>query len=195
MINKNFSMAASAVAAAIATVAVSAGSANAVIFSGDVDFTLNAPSLDAQFSNATVGGIDPDFSSLGTPVNVQPLTLTAGPGFTASNPSISSFISGFQYKGIDAVFNLMAGSDTIVFPSLGGEVTVSDFVFNGQIKSLTGALLANATGAFSGIETATNDNFSVDLAATPVPTPAMLPGLVGMGMAFARKRKQQAEAA
>lgn len=194
MINKNLLKAASVVAA-VAAVTAGATSANAFTIGGNVDFSVAAPAVTADFSNATVVGVDADFSAAGTPVSVQDLPLTAIVSLLASNPAIPNFITGFQYQGTNAVFDLNAGSDSVVFPTLAGDISVIDFDFGGLIKSTTGDLLATATGSFSGIETATNNDFSVDLAATEVPTPALLPALLGMGATMVRKRKQQSEVA
>ncbi|MBD1848725.1 PTPA-CTERM sorting domain-containing protein [Leptolyngbya sp. FACHB-711] len=53
----------------------------------------------------------------------------------------------------------------------------------------------NATDEITSITISSSDNFAIGqmrLAATPVPTPALLPGLIGMGIATFRKRKGEA---
>ncbi len=192
------------VAAISVGVAVTSGAtpANAFRIGGSVDFApsgsmaANGTTVTALFSNSTVLPADPDFSPAGTSVNVANLPLVVTSPMTASHNGIASFISGFQYQGQSAVFDLLAGTDNIFISSVIGTMS-ADLTFNGVIRSATGnSLLANVTGTFSGAENifTTDNDFSINLSATPVPTPALLPGLLGMGLGIARKRKQQSDA-
>lgn len=181
-----------------ASIAASATSANAFTIGGNITYSSSfnppPPVITAGFSNETVIGIDADFSPAGTSVAVADLPLTITNLFVATSPSIPNFITGFQYQNQPAVFDLAAGADTAILATANG-LGALDFTFGGLIKSTGGDTLATVTGTFSGAETSTNNDFSIDLAATPVPTPALLPGLLGMGMGIVRKRKQQSVAA
>jgi hypothetical protein len=105
------------------------------------------------------------------------------PGNYGATPS---YITNFVYQGQNAVFNLLSGSG--VYISSSGLTFFGDDIF-GEIRTLGGTLLATATGSLSGSQTSRSSDFSLSLNATAVPTPALLPGLVGLGVAALRKRK------
>jgi hypothetical protein len=164
------------------SVAVSAP-AEALIIGGASSFTpvsgLPATlNVTGEFSNGDLTG---GFTSV-TGIQVGTLNITA-PGNYGATPS---YITNFVYQGQNAVFNLLSGSG--VYISNSGLTFFGDDIF-GEIRTLGGTLLATATGSLSGSQTSRSSDFSLSLKATAVPTPALLPGLVGMGVAALRKRK------
>jgi hypothetical protein len=165
------------------SVAVSAP-AEALIIGGQSSFTpLNSlPTVldvTSEFNNGDLSG---GFTNVtGTQVNT--LTITA-PGNYSATPS---YITNFVYQGQNAVFNLASGSG--IYASSVSGTSFSGGIL-GEIRSLVGnTLLAKATGSFSGNQVPGSSDFSLRLNATAVPTPALLPGLVGLGVAALRKRK------
>lgn len=196
MTTNSFKTAVFAAVAIGASITTGTASANAFTVSGNIDFGFSNPPplVTANFTNESVaGGFNPNFSPLGTPVTVADLPITLS-GSNGIHPAIAGFIQGFQYQSQAAVFDLTSGTDTNVIASA-GNFGALDFTFGGLIRSTGGDTLATVTGTFSAADSATNNEFSINLAATPVPTPALLPGLLGMGMGIVRKRKQQSTAA
>jgi hypothetical protein len=183
-----------ATAAVGITSLVGSAPASAWTLGGNINYqdpATSSPIL--KFSDVTpTGAPDPGFSAGSLVVKDLPLTVTGL--FTASNPLISNFISGFSYQGQAASFDLAAGPDTIYFNIPTGTGTL-DFTFNGIIRAVSGGnSLANVTGTFSAAKTSSNNDFSMDFAATPVPTPALLPVAIGYGLNVIRKRRQGQEA-
>jgi hypothetical protein len=194
-------------AAIVATGVVAAASAEALVIAGKANYsaTNTLPttlSVDNEFNNGDLTGGFTDVSGL----LVNSVEINAGSpisGFNANYGATSAFLSNFKYKDgtgeEDAVLNLLAGNQIIhtivnpVGPSL--LTSTADFNFTGEIRSLSGKLLGTAIGGFSANRNVNaagrivTSNFSLDLDATPVPTPALLPGLLGLGAAALRKRK------
>jgi hypothetical protein len=157
--------------------------AEALIISGASSFTpvsgLPATlNVTGEFSNGDLSG---GFTNV-TGIQVGTLNITA-PGNYVATPS---YITNFMYQGQNAVFNLLSGSG--VYANINGVTFFGDDIF-GEIRTLGGTLLATAKGSVSSVQTGNSSDFSLSLNATAVPTPALLPGLVGMGVAALRKRK------
>ncbi|HEY9698661.1 MAG TPA: PTPA-CTERM sorting domain-containing protein [Trichocoleus sp.] len=187
---------------AIATMAVagslvSASSAEALVIGGNAHYSplVGLPTtltVDGEFDNSDLTG---GFTKV-LGLRVNSLLIKAGGSYDAT----SNFLSNFKYAGVDAVFNLFEDNSL-----LHTSTTVGDFIststvepeFFGEIRSVLGnKLLATAFGGFSAGETMRggtliSSNFSLDLTATAVPTPALLPGLLGMGVAALRRRKNE----
>lgn len=190
-------------AAIVATGVAAATSAEALVIAGKANYsaTNTLPttlSVDGEFNNGDLTGGFTDVSGL----LVNSVEINAGspiPGFNANYGATSGFLSNFKYGGQNAVLNLLAGNQivhTIVNP-IGPSLLTStaDFNFTGEIRSLGGSLLGTAIGGFSANRNVNaagrivTSNFSLDLDATPIPTPALVPGLLGLGAAALRKRK------
>ena len=83
-----------------------------------------------------------------------------------------------------------------VVASLSADKSAADFVFQGAFNNAMGEILGSGT-----LTTQVNfkdgkdqpSSFSLTADASAVPTPALLPGLVGMGIAALRKRKSAEE--
>jgi hypothetical protein len=127
---------------------------------------------------------------------VNTLTIASGsstPGFNANYSATSSFLSNFQYQGQNAVLNLFASNSVVQVFTSPTAFTVNS-ALSGEIRSVVGnQLLGTAVGDFI----ATNSGlgvFSANLTATPIPTPALLPGLVALGFGVLRKRKGEVTA-
>jgi hypothetical protein len=152
-----------------------------------------APTL--TFTNFALGNKTGDFTGLsGTPViaslaltdptPVNDSTMNQG---TYSNLAVPNFITGLNLGGA-LTFDL--DPSTI---SLFGFITdPTNFAIAGPI---TGIFKQGGSVIGKGFLGVNNNNgiSSISLTATSVPTPALLPGLVGMGIAtFRRQRKQTA---
>ncbi|OUC11544.1 MAG: hypothetical protein B0A82_27055 [Alkalinema sp. CACIAM 70d] len=117
-------------------------------------------------------------------VNKSP--ATAG---TYSNNAVVDFITGLTLNGKSLSFDLDAS-----FISLYGWVKdFNDFSIAGPI---TGTFRSGNTVLGKGFLGANSIEpggpiSSISLTATSIPTPALLPGLVGMGISLIRKRKRQ----
>lgn len=146
-------------------------------------------------------------SGVGTAVVTNSFSNTTAPnglglapnGFFLSTDSIT-----FAFKHALTAF----GIDINTF-SQGGSITAT--TSNGDsINSLFDPFPGSPTGEFLGFFSDTEfssitlagvgaNNFSLDTlrgvesSSTPIPTPALLPGLIGMGVAALRKSKQEAE--
>jgi hypothetical protein len=167
--------------------------------SGDADLSSNGNNFADDV--ATFVGLDPNNFPLNNPA-----------GFT-NNPEDTAF------QGSAVKFNVNAG-DTISFnwnfllgiePSdpTRPEKDYAFFVFNGSRTILadsangsgTGSFTANNAGLFSiglvdlGDVLGTSTLNLQDVQVTPIPTPALLPGLIGLGVATVRRRKTQAKKA
>jgi len=120
-------------------------------------------------------------------VDVKKLVLTKGLFQGKSVYSFGEtpdFIKGLLLDGTPISFKLFADS-------LHGTVTnLKMFNLSGSFQGVFTNInnVAVADGTFS--LTSGNPNL-ISIAATPVPTPALLPGLVGLGIAALRKRKSE----
>ncbi|NEQ54392.1 MAG: PTPA-CTERM sorting domain-containing protein [Leptolyngbya sp. SIO3F4] len=109
----------------------------------------------------------------------------------ATYNAVTSYITGFQFLGKDAVLNINAGTGVIA-GFIGGSNFTIDALVTGDIMDLNGNLLGTAEGSFSSVKTINQvGNYSINLDGTAIPTPALLPGLVGLATAAFRKRKSE----
>ena len=103
---------------------------------------------------------------------------------------VLSYITGFQFLGREAVFNLNAGQDVLAGFINGSNFTI-DSLLSGDIVDLSGNTLGTAVGSFSSVQTGSAiGNFSIDLSGAPinpdtttpksVPAPSMLFGMIGL---------------
>jgi hypothetical protein len=171
--------------------------AQALIISGTPTYTNAgaAPTtlgVDGEFNDGILTGGFTDVSGiLVNSVTINPGSTTLG--FNANYGDTPNFLSSFQYDGVQAVMNLLAG-DLVTQTTVGGFVSTTAFDFSGEIRDFaTNALLGTATGNISANQSfASGGNFSLDLKAVPIPTPALLPALLGMGLTAVRRQRKQA---
>jgi len=109
-------------------------------------------------------------------------TLGGGAFFSAA--PVASFISGLALGADPVSFNLTDGIFSGFFTNasnffLGGSFN-GEFVSNG-ITIGAGSIASLSSTSFAGT--------SGQVASTAIPTPALLPGLLGLGVAALRKRK------
>jgi hypothetical protein len=118
---------------------------------------------------------------LGTPDDLSPATS----GFLAQSQSIS----GGQYI-FDPGVTLQPNTEYFFYTNASGTISGSPDGYPGGK-----AYFANGSSFnfFFDIDDGGSDN-SFRLSGTPIPTPALLPGLIGMGVATFRKRRTEAEA-
>lgn len=103
---------------------------------------------------------------------------------------VSGSKDNFLSIGADLFFDLSSA-----VASFSG--TAADFDFLGTYNNSMGEILGSGTLTtqvkfVNGVDTPSS--FSISGETAPVPTPALLPGLVGMGVAALRKRKSEEEA-
>lgn len=112
------------------------------------------------------------------------LAITNTPG---ANGYIN-FISGLALNGEEIFVDILASSqfigdiNTAINYSLAG-------LLEGQVRSASNTALA--TGSLFSLEIGQSSTDSIGV--VTVPTPALLPGLLGMGVAALRKRKDETE--
>jgi hypothetical protein len=134
-------------------------------------------------------------SPIAPPVpQILDLTQVAGsPGTYAIAAPVSSWISGVDIYNNPS--NLLSGTNQVVFDLTSFLYTTStgDASFAGIFRNLSTGQQIGATGQFTSQLDVTGTNpSSYSITITAVPTPALLPGLVGFGIAAFRKRKSQA---
>lgn len=127
-------------------------------------------------------------TSLPTPIaRIQDLSLTPlGGGIFKLPATVANFIQGVDVPGVPG------GNDV--------QFTLTEFIFNsanGNTNSLKG-FFTTSSGTFQAIgrftsQTDFTNPSTYSLSLEVVPTPALLPGLVGMGLAALRKRREEAE--
>lgn len=105
---------------------------------------------------------------------------------------VSSYITGFEFLGQAAVFNLNAG-ENVLFSVTGGSTLILDSELSGDIVDLDGTVLGTATGSLSSSQTGEPlGKFSLELDvtpisldtpdSTPVPDPNLLLGLISLAI-------------
>lgn len=138
-------------------------------------FPLNGPADDSRgdIGDIFVSSATQDFAALGgTGGVVKDLT---------SIPLASSVANWLDFDGTDFDFNLTS------FEYVSSLEYVFEGFFNKSGSIGKGVLTTQVNGM--GIK---SYSITIDADGTQIPTPALLPGLLGMGAACLRKRKQQA---
>lgn len=157
---------------------------------GTLDFFSIASDRDAQ--EVSIGVSDGDFSPAAS--DAPPLATIVdlilnddGGGIFSLAAPVNAFLSGIDLNGSTAAsdnvtFNL---TEFIFDSTTGGTSSLKgDFFVDGQFA-------AEGMGRFtSQLDLANPTTFSLSITAQPVPTPALLPGLLGFGATLMRKRKQ-----
>jgi hypothetical protein len=183
------------------------------------DFALNAtPSHAAALTNGSLNIVT---STAGTPTGSGNLTLgittssiavksggfagaTGTPVFTtlaltkvAANEwttgPIANFLTGLSVGGDAVSFDITSPIQFFGSFADSNNYALSASIINGLFKNSSGSILGS--GAITGVQVGSNQSSSVNLVATStaIPTPALLPGLLGVGFAaFRRQRKQTA---
>lgn len=104
------------------------------------------------------------------------------PSFFYSSSWIPSSFNGFELSSLDFDDSSSITGYTLATNMVG--LDASRFVFTENTFSV------NWQGLSFDPSTYVNVDFQTNASTTPVPTPALLPGLVGLGVAVLRKRKQ-----
>ena len=180
-------------------------SASAMTFTEDFD----------SFTPVTVvsgSGVFDDFELSAGSDLIRVTPFAPGPNFSGNSIAKDNFSSANPFRADFSILGVRGVSVTLgdynqdpdnlfvrAFNSLGtllDEVTFAlpDTTYGGPTLSVSSAsediayVLFGSTGTFSNSVFA--DNFSYTVAdSTSIPTPALLPGLIGMGVAALRKRK------
>ncbi len=211
---KFFGAAAAAIALSAAT--ISAAPAQALNLDGTLnlqgaatvqDYTAVGQTKSVIFGAPALVTGTSDFASIGAGgITINPLALkltgqaSLGSGNlfrTFSNPGLTPFIN-FGSRLIGGVtsnlsFNLLASDDYFGTKTTAGGLLslfasgplAGSFQFDG-VTVANGSLSANRSG-----NVAENGIYGITLTAEPIPTPALLPGLIGLGMGVLRKRKKE----
>lgn len=152
---------------------------------GDTDFTLNFNNFSLTNTAGVLSG------TTGNPV-IESLNISgSGGAFTGAGES--NFVTGLFLNGTALFVDL----DPF---SLSGNFTSStnyslNGILSGQLRSSDGSVEpADITlGAFNVVFDSNNQINAAQVGvSTEIPTPALLPGLIGMGVAALRKRKSEA---
>lgn len=153
--------------------------------SGDNDFTLNFRNFTLESTAGVLSG------TTGNPV-IESLNIS-GSGGAFTGAGASNFVTGLDLNGTDLFVDLNPFS-------LSGRITSrTNYSFagilSGQLRSSDGSIEpADITlGAFNVVLDRDNQINDAQVGvSTEIPTPALLPGLIGMGVAALRKRKSEA---
>ena len=149
-----------------------------------------------DFTNTKISetSSNPPFA-VNTPLTIADFSASTATGSILDTP-IVPFISGIQLTdGSTAVFNLTSSAFSVTERIITGLGPFYDFTF-----SLSGEFVAGDTVLGGGMFTTqintdrlgNSTTFSGELTAVPTPA-AVLPGLIGMGTAVFRKKKQEDE--
>lgn len=158
-------------------------------------------SVNNEFNNGDLAGGFTNVSNL----IVDDLQILAGSstsGFNANHLAVSNYVTGFEYRGVNAAIDINAGDKVLhTINNLGtgtSFVSTLEFDFTGIIRAANNPnhILGSTIGGLSANQSVMNgvtstSNFSLNLDATAVPTPALLPGLIGMAATALRKKKQK----
>lgn len=192
--NTSFLKAAAALTLCAASTSIIASPAEAALLSGSVDLEpLNPPTVTStliDFNGAVVNNATGSFASLeGEEATIEDLTLTPPTTVIGAIPSFIDFgevtlegETGFlTFDLASATINTIV-STPIAELLFAGDLT-GTFQFGGESAGI-GILTAQRLGPSRG--------FTINiLAAEEIPTPALLPGVLGLGLGIVRKRKQQ----
>jgi hypothetical protein len=171
--------------------------------------------FDSFNSGTTVSGpgVFADFELSAGSDSIIVTPFAPGPNFSGNSIQSDPFISASPFRADFSIFGVRGVSVTLgdynqdpdnlfvrAFNSLGtlldeGTFALPGTTYGGPTLSVSSAsediayVLFGSTGTFSNSVFA--DNFSYTVAdSTSIPTPAILPGLIGMGVAALRKRKE-----
>lgn len=158
----------------------------------------------SSFSDTTLGTIGIPFGSgnifgaAGTAITVQDLDLKKTGTDTwelASMTSIVDWLTGMDNSvSFDLVSFNLERTISLVTGTTAFEADIAG-IFRPSNLDGTGGFTAQGRLAFKpGVSSPSGSTFSADITAgEEIPTPALLPGLVGMGVAALRKRKSEEE--
>jgi hypothetical protein len=130
----------------------------------------------------------------GTPTFTPLALATAGPNTWTTGP-VASFMSGISVGGESVFFDILSPITFSGFFSNSTLYALSAPIIDGQFRNASGTILG--LGAITGVRVSSGtigDSSSINLVGKVVPTPALLPGLLGLGAAAWRKRKSEQEA-
>lgn len=130
-----------------------------------------------KFLELSLNYLDSKFS------NTSPFNLTSGRPVGVDENNVNPN-GGGSYKGFDLVLPKNGNLNTFntysdVLYLQGQNLTVADLTYLDQKELLFAAVHLGAGP----------DGKSITLGSTPIPTPALLPGLIGLGLGIFRKRK------
>ena len=173
-----------------------------------VDFD-NGPGANLPFGSTSVtSGSTGSFAGLaGSVGQIADLSLAEITSGMKSN--FIQLFNGTLPTADDVFFNLSSISGTTITPIL-GPLDIGSAAFSGSFVTAAGQYLGDGVatiqlldGVLPGLGSPVTSSWSMTIVAgdsvaptptpTSVPTPALLPGLLGMGAAFARKRRAATE--
>jgi len=197
--------------ALVSTPAQAISLTGSINLTGDPPASASIPDLTAvnQSGNATFNAPtfitgSGDFSSVNPfAISINPLPLK----LEALATILGTTVKQYSSTGANPFINF--GSQTI-----GGDTNNLSFVLNPglftgtftnggfNLTTVAGPLFGQfmfgnttaANGTLTAFQTASNSGYTISLTATPIPTPALLPGLIALGAGVLRKRKSEAAA-
>jgi hypothetical protein len=152
--------------------------------SGTLDFEgpLGGQAIGLGASTGSFAGA----SSLPTPLaRIQDLNLTSsGSGVFEFTGLLTNFLSGIDLPGFPGGNDLQFDLTKFVFSQGTGDATIEGFFRLGSDSILGSGLFTSQTNL--------GNPSSYSLTIQAVPTPALLPGLIGLGVAALRRKKDEA---
>jgi hypothetical protein len=182
-----------------------------ITLTGDPPASVTIPNLttvgssgNVVFNSPTFVTTSGDFASLsafGITINPLPLTLTNTNTFMGTTTKLYTSVGANPFinfgtqtlKGVESTLSFVLNpgiftgtftNSTFSLSTVGGPL-IGKFVFGSETI---------ANGTLTAFQTSNNAGYQIALEAEPIPTPALLPGLVGFGIAALRKRKGEAVA-
>ena len=198
-------VAGAAVVGSVATV-LSPGSAYAASLNGSITFTngvtgfsngVNPGSDDFDFGGATIGATSGDFDGVTLDSLTSAFTLTRISILDGNNSD--GFTSALYSFG--AIPNFFTLSNGYSFALDAGSLIRNRFQQGGLISVTAGGALSgtffdgsNEVAGFGTLAITSvpkSSGYSISLNTVPIPTPALLPGLIGMGVAALRRKQEE----
>lgn len=151
----------------------------------DTSFELNLTGFNFSSKTPVLAGLT------GTP-SVSSLSITRS-GTSYTYGSVTEFIKGISLGGKSVVYDLNAGSFG------GSDFAANLYSFAGKLQGVlrysdgSEAVVGDGLlGAFNFSQFNGNNEANIAIETTVVPTPALLPGLLALGVGVLRKRKADA---
>ncbi|MBW4470378.1 MAG: PTPA-CTERM sorting domain-containing protein [Stenomitos rutilans HA7619-LM2] len=159
----------------------------------DLNTSSNPTSFTLNFQNFGVtntGGSLAGGNLTGTPI-LASLSFTKDAGGNFATNGLTSFVTGLKYQGQDAFLDINPFTFTASASSFVNSATsyllASNTSFTGVFRTSTLQSLTTITLGAVKVGTLNSSTLTAE-----IPTPALIPGLLGLGVAALRKRKAQA---
>jgi len=160
-----------------------------------ISFDIILDTLNLSAASDTVTSVSFDFGFDGLELINSSIAPAVGLSVNAATQPGGAF--NLTYSGLSVAGNIgqtvLGTLNFTTSPNLPSDGARDFFTFLTAVEGNSPSGLTDFLASEAGAGNAVQISKQVEVQA--VPTPALMPGLVGMGMAFARKRKKQSEAA